>query len=77
MFEKPGPFVQLSLSRDAALVLFEMIASQSDASEIVVRDPAEHTAIWKLEGALDEVLVEPLQPNYANLVEEAKARLQK
>jgi len=77
MSETPEPFVQLNLSRDAAIVLFEMVASQSDGSEIVVRDPAERTAIWKLEGALEKVLVEPLQPDYSKVVEAAKARLGK
>jgi len=73
--EEPEAIVQVSLSRDVALVLFEMIAAQSDRPEIAVRDSAEQMAVWKLEGVLESILVEPLRPDYTQLVAEAKARL--
>ena len=77
MPESPETVVQVTLSRDAALVLFEMLAAQSDRSEIVIRDTAEQAAIWTLEGVLEALLVDVIQPDFAQLVAQAKARLQR
>ena len=77
MSEYSSDQVQISLPRDAALVLFEMLAARSDDSHLLIRDSAEQVALWKLEGVLESTLVEPLKPDYLTLLSAAKERLAK
>jgi hypothetical protein len=66
--------LKIELSRDEALVLFELLA-RADANAFALADPAEQTALWRLEGALERVLPEPLLPNYLELLTRARTNL--
>jgi hypothetical protein len=63
--------VELRLTTAEALVLFEWLAAANDAKQLIV-DEAEHRVLWDLESQLETKLVEPLMPNYAELVDAAK-----
>ncbi len=70
------PDERLSLGHDAALLLFEMLSRAAPDGAIRPVDPAEQRALWELEGALERALPEPLQPDYPELLEAARRRLQ-
>lgn len=63
--------VELRLTTAEALVLFEWLAAADDAKQLIV-DEAEQRVLWDLESQLETKLVEPLMPNYTELVDAAK-----
>jgi hypothetical protein len=68
--------VTVSLTRDQALVLFELLHRWED--EHLVSPPkhqAETVALWGLSASLEKELREPFNPRYDDLVSEARARL--
>ena len=67
--------ISLELSRDEALVLFELIADYSMQPELKLADPSERIALNLLAGAFEKTLVEPFRPDYLELVKEARTRL--
>jgi len=71
--------VDLQLSRDEALVLFEWIHRVEEDGRFrqVVHESAEVVALWKLSGALEKALAEPFDPNFRDLVRAASERLLK
>lgn len=68
----------LRLSRDEALVLFEWLyrndVTTNDFADLV-EDQAEQRALWNLTCLLERELVEPFPPQYAELIEQARAGL--
>ncbi|MBX7151976.1 hypothetical protein K1X84_10075 [bacterium] len=67
--------INLELSRDEALVLFDFLAKFDDAKGVYSCDEVEQAVLWILEGRLEALLVEIVKPEYRNLVIEAKKRL--
>ena len=66
--------VKLDLSSDEALVLFDWLARTSDAGEPVpFADQAEQRVLWKMEGLLESVLVEPFSAEYGSLLASARS----
>jgi len=66
--------VQLSLSKDEALVLFEWL-NRFNKSDTSFEDQAEQRVLWNLEAQLESSLVEPLEPDYLEKLESARARV--
>jgi hypothetical protein len=64
--------ITLKLSQAEALVLFEMLARLDSEQSIPLADRAEQRVLWRLEGQLENALIEPLDPNYHQLVAEAR-----
>jgi hypothetical protein len=70
------PDVTVTLSSDEALVLFELLHRWEDSDEIdTVLMPGEQTALWAFSCSLENVLVEPFEINYGELVDNARQRL--
>ena len=67
--------VSLHLDSDAALVLFELLASRKDAIWTSGLNVAEIHALNLLEGALEKQLSAPFAPDYKVLLENAKRSL--
>jgi len=66
----------LELDKDAALVLFEFLASREEEVVNTLKlEAPERNALWSLEGALEKVLVEPLSPDYQSLLATARKAL--
>ena len=65
--------MQIELSDDVALVLFEFLSREED--RVSVQHHAERKALWKLSGQLESQLVEPFDPNYLRLLDQARARI--
>ena len=70
-----GQPVQLELTEDEALVLFEFLARFDDSEILSLVDQAEERALWNLHSLLQRQLVEIFDPNYETMVEAARARL--
>ena len=67
--------IQISLKKDEALVLFEMLSRFSDTDKLSIEHQAEERALWNLNCSLESVLVEPLDENYIKLLQAARERL--
>lgn len=67
--------VELKLSKDEALVLFEFLGRFSQQEILGIEDQSEARALWNLECALEKELSEPFREDYSNLVRNARAAL--
>jgi hypothetical protein len=69
--------VTLELSSDEALVFFEWLArfNEPEQPPVPFADDAEKHVLWRLEGQLEKVLVEPFGPNYEALLAKARANV--
>jgi hypothetical protein len=67
--------IDVRLTPDEALVLFEFLSRYSDSDELKLEDQAEQRALWNLCCRLEKQLVEPFKPNYMELLKTARNRL--
>jgi len=67
--------VEIRLTPDEALVLFECLSRYSDTDELRVEDQSEQRALWNLCCLLEKQLVEPFKPNNVKLLQSARDRL--
>ena len=70
-----GEDIAITLSRDEALVLFEFFARFDASHSFTLRHNAEYLAFSRISAQLDKVLVEPLRPNYAELLQSSRERI--
>jgi hypothetical protein len=68
--------LNLTISKDEALVLFDFLArfNETEQSE-VFEDQAEQKTLWILEGELERQLVEPFNPDYKDIIKEARNKI--
>ncbi len=67
--------VNIRLSNDEALVLFELLSRFQETNELRLKNNAEFVALSSLSAQLDKTLVEPFQANYLELLHGAQARV--
>jgi hypothetical protein len=67
--------VNLNLSADEALVLFDWLGRFNAGSAPAIEDQAEQRALWNLEALLESALVAPLTPDYDARLKAARDRL--
>lgn len=67
--------ISLKLTRAEALVFFEWLARNDAAEALPCDDPSEQQVLWRLEGQLEKALVEPLRPDYVQLLAEARRKV--
>ena len=67
--------IELKLTHDEALVLFEMLSRFSDTDNFEIEHQSEERALWNLCCLLEELMVEPFTENYRELLQEARERL--
>jgi len=67
--------IEISLSKDEALVLFEFLARFSTSDKLEIVDQAEERALWNIEALLEKILVEPFSENWTSIIAEARRRL--
>ena len=71
--------MQIQLSDDEALVLFELLSrygEQENCRVLAVKEAAERNVLWTLSAALEKQLVAPFQKNYEELLSSARARVE-
>lgn len=69
-----GESVEIKLTSDEALVLFEWLAHFDSVAGLDVNS-AEQQVLWEIEAQLERKLVEPLAPNYEVLLQAARLRI--
>jgi hypothetical protein len=67
--------MQVDLSPDEALVLFDVLSRWEQSERFDVADQAEERVLWNIKAGLERQLAEPLSPDYARLLDEARARV--
>lgn len=67
--------VQISLTADEALVLFEFLSRFEESNELTIVDQAEERALSNLLGPLQKQLVPPFQDDYLEQLRQARNRL--
>lgn len=70
----PEP-VRIELSRDEALVLFELVSRFEKSENLAVAHHAEAVALWSLLALLERALPEPFCRDYPKLLEAAQQRI--
>lgn len=71
--------MQIELTDDEALVLFELLFSYADSQDgrqLVLRHVAERNALWALSAQLEKGVVGPFQQDYQQLLSAARARVE-
>jgi hypothetical protein len=67
--------VQIELTTDEALVLFEFLQRFSESDALTLEDQAEQRVLWNLCCVMEKTLSEPFAVNYAELLAQARDRL--
>jgi hypothetical protein len=70
-----SPSVQLTLSPDEAVVLFELVSRFTNSDTLSIEDESEAHALWNVCSLLERRLVEPFLPNYEGILSAARQRL--
>jgi len=73
--ENEKALVQLELSTDEALVLFEFIARFEEHDIKPWSEIGEQQVVWRIEAQLEKALVEPFKPSYKESVQQARRRI--
>lgn len=63
----------LELSREEALVFFDWLTRFNKTDEAKFEDQAEQRVLWDIEAMLESVLTDPFEPNYDQLLAQARA----
>jgi hypothetical protein len=67
--------VQLVLTADEAVVLFEFLRRYSDSNDLTIVDQAEQRALWNLCCVLERGALAPITGDWPVLLQQARARL--
>ena len=65
----------VTIGKDEALVLFELLWGFRDQPALLIRDNAQRAALWDICATLEKALHEPFLEDYSRILEEAKQRL--
>ena len=71
----PDHKIILRIGRDEAIILFELLADFSRQSTLAIGDEADRIALFRLHGALESTLVEPLKPDYLAIIQKCRKAL--
>jgi len=70
---RKGEFVNLKLTKNESLVLFEFLARLNDENrKEIFADQAEERVLWDIECLLEKELVEPFSKDYIKLIKKAR-----
>ena len=68
-----GEFINLKLTKNESLVLFEFLARFNDEDrKELFEDQAEERVLWDIECLLEKQLVEPFRKDYKELIQKAR-----
>lgn len=68
--------ITIELTKDEALVLFDFLGHFNEVDHSnVFEDQAEQKTLWKIEGQLEKILGVQFDPNYTNIVKQARDRI--
>lgn len=64
--------IQIDLTGDEALVLFEWITRLNKREDVEFADQAEQRVLWNMEASLEAALVGPFRSDYDQLLARAR-----
>lgn len=64
--------ITINLTREEALVLFELLTRFSEEGKLQIKDSSEERVLWNVQCLLEKTLTEPFQANYAELLMSAR-----
>ena len=67
--------VNITLSKDEALVLFEFLSRFSEEDNLEIKDKSEEQVLWNVQASLEKLLPEPFKKEYSTLIEKARKNL--
>lgn len=67
--------IEIALTSDEALVLFEFLSRFSESETLTVVDQAEERALWNLHALLEKTLLPPFQDDYRDQLQQARDQL--
>jgi hypothetical protein len=68
--------VTVTLTREEAIVLFELLSRHSDTDKLTIEDRAEDIVLWRMCGMLERTLVEPFDREYKSILSRARDAVQ-
>jgi len=67
--------VEIRLTKDEALVLFDFVSRFSNEDKLSIQDQAEERALWNLTCLLESELAEPFSRDWNTIIADARNRL--
>jgi len=67
--------VDITLTKDEALVLFDFLSRFSNQEKLSIQDQAEERALWNLTCLFEKSLAEPFSTEWKSIIEGARNRL--
>lgn len=67
--------VEIKLTKDEALVLFDFLSRFSNEDTLSIQDQAEERALWNLTCVFEKILAEPFSEEWQSIVKSARNRL--
>ena len=67
--------IEISLTRDEALVFFEFLSRFSDNDKLDIQHQAEERVLWDLTCSLEKILVAPFSKDYRTILENARDKI--
>ncbi len=68
--------IEINCSKDEALVLFDFLSRFNQATNAsFFEDQAEQRVLGNIETQLEKILVEPFEPDYINIIKQARNRI--
>ena len=67
--------IQINLSRDEAVILFEFLSRFSNEEVLEIEDQAESRVLWNILCDLEKVLTEPFSEKYTEILETAREKI--
>jgi hypothetical protein len=67
--------VEIKISKDEALVLFDFLSRFSDTDKLTIIDQSEERALWNLTCTFEKILAEPFSKDWLSIIENARNRL--
>ena len=67
--------ISIQLSKERALVLFELLSRFTNEENLNIEDQAEERVLWDILSDLESILTEPFDPDYKKLLETARSNI--
>jgi hypothetical protein len=67
--------VNLALSKNEALVLFELLSRFSEEEKLEIQYKSEEQVLWNVQANLEKLLSEPFSKEYSTLLDIARKKL--
>ncbi len=67
--------IEIRVTKDEALVLFDFLSRFSNDEKLTIQDQAEERALWNLTCIFEKALAEPFSKEWDSIIKAARSRL--